>query len=36
VKEERNMLHTRKRRKADAIDYILPRNGLPNTLLKER
>ena len=36
VKEERNILHTIKRRKANWIGHILHRNCLLNKLLKER
>ena len=36
VKEERNILHTIKRRKANWIGHILCRNCLLNKLLKER
>jgi len=36
VNVERNVLQTRKRRKANWIGYILRRNWLQNTLLKER
>ena len=36
VKEERNILHTKKRRKFNWIGHILRTNSLKNTLLKER
>jgi hypothetical protein len=35
VKEERNILHALKGKKANWIGHILRRNGLKNTLLKE-
>jgi hypothetical protein len=35
VKEERNVLHTIKRKKANWISHILHRNCLLNPLLKE-
>jgi hypothetical protein len=36
VEEERNTLHTMKRRKANFIGHILCRNCLLNTLMEER
>jgi hypothetical protein len=36
VKEERNILHTLKRRKANCIGHILRRNCLPNHIIEEK